>query len=129
MAKARIVRHDTPGEHAADFPPAQLTTVQMEAIGAHIEKYVGKHDNVLHEIISEGIHLDVIPIEPFKKNRAKTFVTMGMSARPMKVPSRQIPSRAELCVVLPEEWPTDQKSLSAPGGKNYWPIRGLKEVA
>ncbi len=60
----------------------------------------------------------------------KTFVTMGMSAVPMKTPKDYSgPKRAELVVVLPPDWPTDEESLAKQGDEFSWPISWLKRVA
>lgn len=112
------------------MPPAQLTAAQSRAIEKHVQKHVGPLDMVLHEIFSDGIHLDVIPVEPSKKRPFKTFVTMGMSAVPMETPKGSgAPRRLELCVVLPPDWPTDDKSLARDDGRYDWPIGGLKSLA
>lgn len=123
-----IYEHDAP----VDGPdaPVTLTDEQMAAIERHVAKHVGKGGLVGHEIVSDRIHLDLLPVEPSRRHPFKTFVTMGMSAVPMTLPAGYDgPDRLELCVVLPPTWPTDQKALGAKGDKNWWPLRWLKELA
>jgi hypothetical protein len=108
----------------------QLTPQQMSAIERHVEKHLGKFELVWHELVSEGVHIDLLPVEPSKKHRFKTIVTMGMSARPQAIPrGEQAPKRLELFIMLPPEWPTDQKAFRVKGDRHYWPLRGLKELA
>ncbi len=132
MAKkpqSEIIRHTEPSKNAGTAPPRCLTEKQMKAVEDHVSKHVGNFKMVLHEVISEGIHLDVIPVEPIKSRPFKTFVTMGTSAVPMAVPpGYEGPDRIELAVVLPPEWPTDAESFKAPGELHYWPIRWLKNL-
>lgn len=126
-AKSRVLRHAEPAGGA--FPPVQLTSRQMQAVERHATKHAGPFKTVLHEIFSEGIHLDVLPIAPTRKNPFHTFVTMGMSAVPMTTPAGyDAPRRAELCVVLPPEWKTDERSMDLRSGEWYWPIQGLKHL-
>lgn len=128
-AKSRIIEHGEPSPAASEFPPAELPNKVMDAVQKHVSKHVGKNSHVLHEIMSMGIHLDVLPVEPTRRNPFKTFVTMGMSAIPMTVPKGfDTPKRIELCVVLPPDWKTDRKSLDKPGGQWFWPIQGLKQL-
>lgn len=127
--KSEIVRHQPPKASEGQGWPEFLTEKQMTAIEKHVEKHVGKCDGVWHEIASDGVHLDILPAKPTKKHPFKTLVTMGMSAVPMHVPKGYPgPTRLELCVVLPPDWPTDEKGLKAKGNRNWWPVAGLKEL-
>ncbi len=122
-----MLRHDEPLA-VGGFPPATLTEKQMSLVEAHVKKYVGPFKNVLHEIISEGIHLDVLPVEPSKKFPYRAFVTMGMSAIPMNI-DEGVSARAELCVVLPADWPVDKALARDENDDYYWPILWLKNLA
>ena len=123
---SELIRHNEPSAAATAFPPQMLTTQQMSLIEGHVAQYVGKPSGVVHEIISFGIHLDVLPVEPSETFPYKTFVTMGMSAVPMNVNGLR-KARAELCVVLPPDWPTDENLPDAK--EKHWPIAWLKNLA
>lgn len=113
-----------------EFPPMELSPKAMAAVEKHVEKHVGRFTMVLHEPISTGVHLDVLPVPATKKRPFHTFVTMGMSAAPMTIPEGwDATPFAELCVVLPPEWKTDEKAMTQPGGRWFWPIQGLKQLA
>ncbi|RYG93976.1 MAG: suppressor of fused domain protein, partial [Alphaproteobacteria bacterium] len=56
-----ILRHQ-PRE--TDWEPAVGSGEAIEAISAHIEKYVGKIDMVYHEIVSDLVHLDIHMVYP-----------------------------------------------------------------
>lgn len=122
-----LMRHE---EEAEAGELSTLTAGQMSAIEKHVEKHVGAFEKVVHEIMSERVHLDLIPVGPSKKRPFHAYVTMGMSARAMEVPEGyEVPARAELVVVLPASWKTDEKSLARKDERWWWPIRGLKECA
>ncbi len=126
--KPDIIRHEPSFDSGSESPPAQLTDAEMDAIGAHVEKFVGPIEMVLHEIVSEGIHLDVLKIAPSEDFPFRAFVTMGMSAAPMSVPDdEESPRFAELMICLPPDWPCSQDDFNDPD--NYWPVRWLKELA
>lgn len=103
---------------------------EMKAVGEHIEKYFGKYDNVMHELVSPDIHIDICVIPPRKEHEYYTLVTMGMGAFKMPVPEDdeyEDLKRAELLVNLPSDWHLDRESLKEE--KWYWPIRLLKYMA
>lgn len=131
---SEIIRHEPSMDDSGEV--VYLTQEQMDRIEAHVEKHFGPVENVLHEIVSVGVHLDLLPV-PFEAEGEKLlFVcTMGMSAAPMNVPAVDIadldpekdmppPSpRAELFMVLPGDWPdpgTDED--------HHWPFGLLKDL-
>ena len=96
----------------------------------HITKYFGDYDNVMHEIASEGIHLDVCVIPPREEHNYYTLVTLGMGAHKMNVPEEladQKLERAELLINLPPDWNLTQEAMR--DDKWFWPIRILKSTA
>ena len=124
---SEIIRHDAPA--ASDsVVPMQLTEREMRAIEAFYTKRFGPSKDVLHEVFSPDIHIDVIPIPASKKSKLANVATMGMSAAPMNSP-RGYPKYAELTMQLPKDWQFDEKALSAKGGKFYWPIEWIKSLA
>ncbi|RZL08607.1 MAG: suppressor of fused domain protein [Hymenobacter sp.] len=122
----------------APFELASGDGAAIEAISAHIEQHIGAIGSVLHELLSDQVHIDVHIVAPSADYPFYTLVTSGMSDRPMHLPAGttpadDLPAYLELCILLPSTWP-----LPAPGepmGKAfedesaYWPIRWLKLLA
>lgn len=103
---------------------------EMKAVEAHIEKYFGPIDNVLHEIVSPDIHVDICLIKPTEERDYYTLVTMGMGAHKMDVPEEYAEyklERAELVIALPKDWKLDNDSIHDENW--YWPLRLLKSLA
>ena len=63
--------------------------VLIDAITEHIESYYdgfGEDAIVLHEVISELVHIDVHVVKPTDERPYYTLITSGMAERPMTVP-------------------------------------------
>ncbi len=106
------------------------TEKEVEVIENHIESAFGKFKNVLHEIFSPDIHVDICVIEPTKKRNYYTLVTMGMGAHKMNIPPALETNkldRAELLITLPADWDLTDKNFN--DENNYWPLRLLKVMA
>lgn len=90
----------------------------------HIESSIGPFPQVYHELVSEGFHLDVLPVPPTEKRNDLTLITMGMGAFPMAVPEHYgRKNRAELAIRLPADWREEK------GDEWYWPVSLLKRLA
>ncbi len=88
---------------------------------------IGPYHNVLHEIVSPDIHVDIIPVPPSAGQEYYTLVTMGMGAYKMKVPPEYAKSkynRAELAIRLPKDW-----DIHSDEEEWYWPVSVLKVLA
>jgi hypothetical protein len=99
----------------------------MDLLDCYIINKIGSYNDVIHEIVSPDIHVDIIPIPPMKGKEYYTLVTMGMGAYRMKVPPHYAKSkfnRAELAIRLPKDW-----DIYSDKEEWYWPIRLLKELA
>lgn len=120
----RLIRHKEPDKQTEGV--AYLPENEMEAIENHIEKYVGPISNVLHEIVSETVHIDICIVNPTKDNNFYTIFTMGMSALPMNAPKPEF-QYSELFICLPPDWKLSENDLK--DENNYWPIRLLKTLA
>ena len=108
--------------------PALYNFEEMTAVGKHIEKYFGKYENVMHELMSPDVHIDICVIPPRAEHEYYTLVTMGMGAAKMPVPEGyEDLARAELLINLPADWRLDEEALK--DEKWYWPIRFLKFMA
>jgi hypothetical protein len=100
----------------------------IERISEHIERYCGPIGTVMHELVSDLVHIDVHCVAPTEERPYHTLVTSGMSDRPMSAPEQVAECQyAELMLCLPPNWPLDDKSLE--DGKHYWPIYLLKMLA
>lgn len=128
----------TPGgstmfRHAArerEWEPAAGDTDLIEAIDAHITRHVGEVETVFHEVISDIIHVDVHVVPPTPERNWYTFVTSGMSERPMAVPPEsELDEYAELVLCLPPTWPVSEDAFKVNNEQHYWPIRWLKQLA
>ena len=100
---------------------------EMLAVENHIEKYFGKFENIVHEIISIDVHVDICIIPPSKTRNYYTLVTMGMGSYKMNVPEEMKEdniSRAELLITLPADW-----EIGSSDEKWYWPFRLLTMLA
>lgn len=119
------VRHS---QEAAD----RIAEAQREPdlIEAHVAEHIGPIATVLHEIVSQSVHLDILRIDPTAKRPFTTLVTMGMSDLPMAVPEPRINQHmrfAELMLCLPPDWPVDLETLTEE--RHFWPYRLLKDLA
>ncbi|MDR0778662.1 MAG: suppressor of fused domain protein [Methanomassiliicoccaceae archaeon] len=100
---------------------------ELDAVSAHISSRFGEYENVLHEIVSPDIHVDICIVDPTPERDHYTLVTLGMGAHRMNVPKelrKQKFDRAELLITLPPDW-----NLKSEEEKWYWPIRWLKILA
>jgi len=110
------------------FELAEGNVDTITRIGDHIEKHIGKILTVLHEIVSDAVHVDVNVVAPSKSRNYYTLVTSGMSDRAMSPPAGMEPySFAELAICLPPNWGMSQEAFQ--NEDNYWPVRLLKELA
>ena len=124
LSGAEIVRHE---QQDRDWEPPEHEARNLADIEAHLEKYIGKVDTVLHELVSDRVHLDLLHIAPTKDRPFHVIVTSGMSDLPMQVPDdMQAFARAELLVALPAEWPVTQAAFQ--DENHYWPLRWLKQI-
>lgn len=106
-----------------------------DAIAEHADRHIGGEPWEIGEIVSDQINLRLRIYPPAEDRPYYTIVTSGMSERPMNVPpGMDAFARAELVLVLPQEWilvgrngSLDDPEAAKP--KNYWPIGQLKRIA
>jgi Suppressor of fused protein (SUFU). len=98
----------------------------IELAEAHIEKYVGNIETVMHEIESDDLHIDVHVVLATEEQPFVTLITTGMSDLPMAVEDPEL-QYAELFFCLPPDWPISLEAFNDEA--NYWPIRWLKMLA
>jgi Suppressor of fused protein (SUFU) len=95
------------------------------ALRAHVEKYLGKVDEILADESRDQTRIEVQHVRPEMARPYHTLVTAGMSARPMRVPSNvDAPRYLELMITLPEQWKVGDR-----GDKWHWPIQQLQMLA
>lgn len=122
---APIYRYNESEQKSFEGPSGEPST---EEISAHIEKYVGKIDMVLHELVSEEVHIDIHWVKPAESRPFHTLITSGMSDKPMHTPEGvKNCEYAELCFCLPEDWELSQEAFT--DEEHYWPVRWLKLLA
>jgi Suppressor of fused protein (SUFU) len=115
-------------ERPTQFEMAIGDSENIELISEHIEFHCGPVSGVIHELLSDLVHIDIHRVEPSQERPYHTLVTSGMSDRPMNAPEQVAECQyAELMLCLPPNWPLDEKSLE--DGRNYWPLYLLKMLA
>lgn len=109
----------TEPEHSAKY---------LEEIEAHVEKHAGKIKTVLHEEVSDLVHIDVLLIPATAKRPYQLLVTSGVSDLAMHMPEEgfEAHSRVELMIALPKDWPISAEAFE--NENNYWPVRWLKKI-
>ena len=134
-----IYRYDKP--ISEDFEPAVGDEELIDALGEHLAKTFGNGDehSVFHEIVSDGVHLDLHIVPPNDVYEGYTLVTSGMAQRPMSPPPEVVQEigdcrYAELVTLLPPDWPLfdkvkDYGSVADMPDEAYWPIGWMKFLA
>lgn len=105
---------------------------EEKEIEDYITEHFGAFENVLHEIASPDVHLDIAMIPASKDRNYITLCTIGAGACPMNIDDETritygLPDRAEYVVYLPADWKLDDVSLK--DERYYWPFRMLKDTA
>ena len=122
--------HALTGKENPEITP--YTETEVNEISDFIEDNFGKYDDVLHEIQSPDVHLDVAIIPPADGRNYYTLCTIGAGAYRMRVPedlrlAEHVGERAELLMYLPADWNMTEEAFE--DERNYWPIRLLKDFA
>src|SRR4051794_25217350 len=78
----------------------------IDAVGAHVERHFGEIAGVYHEILSPWAHIDLFVVAPSTERPVTTVVTCGMAQFPMRGRRDGEQLFAELCLLLPPDWPT-----------------------
>ena len=104
----------------------------MVEIEAHFNKcFPGRKTSVMHEIISDTVHLDVHVMYPTEEEPFYVLYTTGMSALKMNVDAEEL-ELAELMIYMPKDWDIGAP-LEIHGGdfpeENYWIISYMKWLA
>jgi len=130
---AEIVRHKAPKKRDPEFSAGD--PLLIDAVTNHFAEHVGEPESVLHEAISDLIHVDVHIIAPSNEHPYYTLFTTGMAERPMNAPEGAEAYRyAELMIKLPEDWRfpigSEAEELPEAEAERYlWPIGAIKFLA
>ncbi len=104
-----------------------VTDPHYRLIADHVRARVGPIANVFHPPGPDIVPVQVIHCAPEPKRPWHTFVTCGMSRRPMCAPAAAPDCRyAELFLCLPGPW---RVGLPDPELKRMWPIHELGHLA
>jgi hypothetical protein len=111
--------------------PKQLASIDhelIEAVSSHISRHFGSEVTVLHEVVSDLVHIDIYLVPPAVDRQWITVLTSGMAERAMAAPPEATECRyAELLLALPPDWQTDEKSLRDEWFG--WPFQLLAQLA
>lgn len=120
-----LYRHQA---RAPGFVAPDMSESNLQAIDQHLEEHFGKVDYVLHELVSDLVHIDIHVINPTPERPWYTLVTSGMSDLPMHPPEgAEEYQHAEIMICLPPNWKLSQEAFK--DERNYWPVRWLKMLA
>ena len=127
-----IIRHGKRDDYNFVLP-VNANEEQMVSIENHIEKYIGKIDNVYHELMSDTVHIDVHVVKPTPERNFYTLVTTGMSDIAMSIPPDLDANEfqyAELMICLPPDWPLEKAKIESESEHDtFWPVQTLKFLA
>lgn len=121
---SEVLRH---AERIGPVVAPEHDAVHLEDIQAHVEAHLGPISTVLHEIVSDLVHLDILVVEATEERPFHVLVTSGVSDMPMAVPGGlEDERRVELVIALPADWPLAMEAFQ--DERHYWPLRWLKQV-
>ena len=134
--KVEVIRYAE--EDAAKWQMPADSGKYLEEMDEHIRKIYPckeKQPFVMHEILSNFVHIDVNIIPPEGERDYYVLWTSGMSDLPMTLPDgdydKKLYERAELLMYLPADW-----KFNEPGSLGntmedyyYWPLYWIKYLA
>ncbi|MCL2236056.1 MAG: suppressor of fused domain protein [Defluviitaleaceae bacterium] len=130
---SRVYRHD---DVERDFKPPEQYCVYIDEVCGHFDAmFPNRETIVLHEIISDLVHIDVHVMKPAQDGDFYVLYTTGMSDLPMNIhPDVENPElwrHAEVFMLLPPTWklPSDMELTSNMPSDDYWAIGMLKFLA
>lgn len=94
----------------------------LEIVETFIKENFGRYENIIHEIVSDIVHIDIAVIEPNPVKDYYTLVTIGAGAKKMR--NIDAYNRVEIMIHLPKSW-----DIHSNEEKWYWPIRLLKSLS
>jgi hypothetical protein len=127
-----------PDDAIARMLDAALLPDVSDELEPYLSNQIGGQPSVLHEMLSQFVHLDVLVYAPTRQADCWTFVTSGTSSKPMPVDDVPEPENYQYCELvlrLPTDWfgvASDGIGMADFDQRNYdktWPIDVLKYVA
>ena len=113
--------------------PDLFDEAYTDAVIAHVEASFGVQiETVIHETASHTVHIDILPVPPSDERPYWTFITAGMGAKPMTMPEgfEDFYSHAELAILLPADWMTEEDLRSAlPSVGDRIPLADMRRLA
>lgn len=134
--KVEIIRYGD--EARSEWTPPAESGLYLEEIQEHIDKVYPcsqKEPFVLHEIVSDIVHIDVNIIPPEGERDYYVLWTSGMSDLPMNLPDGDYDkkefNRAELFMYLPADWKFGKMGEmdSQVPDEYYWPVHWIRFLA
>jgi len=123
---SKTITHDLPT--MSNGALTQQSSLEKEAIHAHIERYLGAIHQAFGDLDSPASGIEVLHVAPVVTRPVHTLITSGMSAQAMQVPEDvDAPRFLELMITLPEYWKLDAQSASREEWS--WPLRLLQSFA
>lgn len=127
-----IYRYDSPEDH--DLRTPKESGVYAPEVEKRFEElFPNRESRVLHEIVSDLVHVDIHVMWPTQEQDFFVLYTTGMSDLSM-TPDQSIPEKdrrdlelAELFLFLPGSWPLSKEGM--PPEEAYWPIQMMKFMA
>ena len=117
-----------PSEDHSALPanePSSAADTSVAQIHAHIERHIGRIDQVFSDTDADDLRIDIHHVAPVDSRNYHTLITAGMSHRAMQVPSEMdAPRHLELMVTLPASWKVGDEAQQW-----NWPIRQLQYLA
>lgn len=104
------------------FKNENYTDDDREELLTIIENSFGEHSTILHEIVFDYLHIDVVVIPPTKELNFYKLFTIGMGSKKMNT-SPQL-ERAELAVFISPKYDFSINDI-----KKHWIVNFLKTVA
>ncbi|NUB44380.1 suppressor of fused domain protein [Fertoebacter nigrum] len=120
---------------AQDVPSAGGDGERLyKLVEARLTAHFGTAPHVMHEIVSDKVHLDLLPFAPRPGQDFWVISTIGMSFVEMSVPPHVengwFWKRAELMIALPADWPVPLSSEDlAAAEDSFHPLATLKRTA
>jgi hypothetical protein len=104
------------------------SSLDFLVLSNHIMRWWGYAPEVIHEIVSEYVHVDLSIVPASEDRPYHSVVTTEMSDRPMHTPEgAEGLQYCELAMALPPGWPTRMEDLC--DERHWWPFRELIHTA
>src|SRR5258708_35762983 len=78
-----VYRHN---QITGDVNLGRESTRNLERITAHVERHVGPVAQVIHEVDSQFVHVDILHVPPSNERNYHVLVSSGLTDRPMNPP-------------------------------------------